>query len=129
MTIQKTEPPPSLPEKPALYVDSSAGDKPALMFDVEYFDKILNRPDIPQEERHAALNDFWHLIAMFIDVGWGVYPMPENGKQDSGGQTRQTAQESAVFGSDMLYSDKALLLDTFIETSGLTDALKGDQNE
>jgi len=97
-------------------------DQVSILFDIEYFDSILNRPDIPQMQRHAALNELWHLIAMFIDVGWGVYPLSVyEGKASKNtdnpfNKTENLSNESGALDGDMVYSDCKLLIDQFAES-------------
>lgn len=110
----------------ALYVShAGAGDKPALVFDVERFDKILNRPDIPEAERHAALQELWHLIGMFIDVGWGVYSLDDvHAKRRE--QSRMQKHISTIPAENMVDLDMQSLMEEFIQSAKLDNDTKGD---
>ncbi|WP_416877428.1 hypothetical protein [Litorimonas sp.] len=96
--------------------------KPALYFDLEYFDGILNRPDLPADLRREALEVLWHLIAMCIDVGWGVHPLPEttSSHQERGsGKLPISKGHASSHRQNVLSCDHQILMECFAETSGL----------
>lgn len=100
-----------------------ASDKPSVLFDVEYFDSLLNRPDISKEVREETLTELWNLIGMFIDVGWGVHPLPEP-EQKNRGELSENPRGSSIAGENVLRSDHDLLKAEFIKTTGLSQKTK-----
>ncbi|MGD1923194.1 MAG: hypothetical protein ACFB03_03255 [Paracoccaceae bacterium] len=79
--------------------NKTKGGKPykALVLDVDYYDAMLDRPEMTPAQRKKYLEDWWAIMVGFIDLGWAV-----EAAQTSCGQDFKDAAASGEHDPDLL---------------------------
>lgn len=58
-------------------VTEAAEDLPikALTLDFEFYDEMLAKEDIPQDQRREFLETLWSIMVSFVDLGFEIHPL------------------------------------------------------
>lgn len=105
--------------------DTFANSRPALIFDVERYQKMLDKSDLPEEEKRAFLETLWSVIVGFVDLGFEVHPLQQTGSKACG----QDLDLSAFMASDVLSSQETIAQINFTNAADPIDEPTAERKE
>lgn len=78
------------------------GDAPykALSLDVDHYQKLLDAPGIPDEQKRLFLEALWSIMVGFVDLGFGVRAEETCGQTSAVTAVRQLAADSVLSSKD-----------------------------
>ncbi|MEO1361012.1 MAG: hypothetical protein AAFU81_11790 [Pseudomonadota bacterium] len=91
------------------------GKRPHVEVDVEYYQDMIDDPDLNDEQKAQIIEALWSIIVTFVDLGFDVHP-----NQLACGQVAQSFDEAASADSDVVNSQ-----DTETSPSKSTDPETG----
>lgn len=83
----------------ALIAQISAKEQPTVLVDVDYYQTIIDDPEVSETEKRALIALVGTIIGQFIDIGWGVHPV-QQALQDKDPPRPQPAKEMLPERSD-----------------------------
>ncbi len=69
--------------------------KPTLSVDVDYYQDIIDDPDVSEERKRELIEIVGNIVMQFIDLGFGVHAV-----QLAQDEQQQSAKEKLLEGSD-----------------------------
>jgi len=70
--------------------------KPTLSVDVDYYQDIIDDPDVSDERKRELIEFVGNIVMQFIDLGFGVHTV-----QLAQDEQQQSAKEKLLEGSDL----------------------------
>ena len=70
------------------------GQYSALRFDIEEYQKLLDAPEITEEQQKEFLTTLWRIMVAFVDLGFGIDPVQQ--ALDKSGSTHSLLPLDAV---------------------------------
>lgn len=49
--------------------------KPSLLIDVDFYDDVIDDPDISPDQKRQLIEIIGQIVVAFIDIGFGVHPV------------------------------------------------------
>lgn len=90
---------------------------PSLGIDWDYYMRLLEESDAPDEQKRELIETLWHIVVAFVDLGFGVHPCQQAG--DAGcGQNDILGQISNLECSEVVSSDHSSK-SAFTQSAGL----------
>ena len=78
---------------------TKSAKRPIIEIDYARYEKLLDNPELPEEQRRAFLDALWRIMVEFVSLGYGIHPVQQalegcgqdqepNQKAPSGGQSK-----------------------------------------
>lgn len=84
----------------ALGFTKSAATKPSLGVDVDYYQSIIDDPDVSESRKRELIEIVGAIIMNFIDIGFGVHPI-QLASLDKHQQPKHSEKENLLERSDV----------------------------
>lgn len=78
-----------------------SASKPSFGIDVDYYQGIIDDPDIPEERKRELIEVIGAIVMNFIDMGFGVHPVQLARLEKDQQQTPQENKEKTLERTDI----------------------------
>lgn len=89
-----------LSSKNTLHNIKSGADKPTLGVDVDYYQSIIDDPDVSESRKRELIEIVGAIIMNFIDIGFGVHPI-QLARLEKHQQQKHSEKENLLERSDV----------------------------
>ncbi len=105
--------------------DAPTVTRPRLVFDVERYQKMLDKSDLTEAEKTAFLETLWSVVVGLVDLGFEIHPLQQSGSEACG----QDLDLSAFMASGVISSNKTIAQNNFTHAADPIDGPTAERKE
>lgn len=81
-------------DNPITLMPQNEGSTPAFTIDVDYYQRVIDDPDVSEERKRELIKIIGNIVMSFIDLGFGIHPVQL--AQDEKHRTQQREKEQRI---------------------------------
>lgn len=62
-------------DNPIALLPQNEGDIPAFTIDVDYYQRVIDDPDVSEARKRQLIEIIGNIVMSFIDLGFGIHPV------------------------------------------------------
>jgi len=98
-------------------LEHSTQTRPIIQMDYERYEKMLDKPDLTEDQKREFLQALWNIVIGFVELGWGVHPIQQV-QENTCGELSDTKSDSDFSADSMVQSKDTNLTNQYKKAAG-----------